>query len=67
MNYLRDDLLWLRIRGPFYGMVAKHQGWVRLFGYGVAWKDSTVIRPLFSERNGFIQWFSIGPWRVLGR
>src|ERR1041384_6770040 len=34
------------------GYVEQHSGWLRLFGYGVGWKDHRVHRPLFSERYG---------------
>jgi len=37
-------------------------GWFRLFGYGVAWTDHRVRRPLFSERHGYVWALHLGPW-----
>jgi hypothetical protein len=41
------------------------RGWLRLWsgGPGIAWKPA-ADPPLFSERNGYIRWYLIGPWRV---
>lgn len=37
--------------------------WLRLFGHGLAWKDSRRHRLLFSERHG-INCFWVGPWVI---
>lgn len=38
-------------------------GWFRVFGCGLAWKDSRRHPLLFSERHGFSAW-RIGRWVV---
>ena len=40
----------------------KGAGWVRLFGYGIAWKDVSTHPMLFSERNGYVKTLRIGRW-----
>jgi hypothetical protein len=40
------------------------QGWFRLFGYGIAWKDRRRHELLFSERYGFRNRLHVGPWLV---
>ena len=39
-------------------------GWFRLFGIGLKWKDHTIHRLLFSERNGYSKAIIIGKWRI---
>lgn len=41
-----------------------HIGHVRVFGYGVAWKDSRLYRPLWSERERIYVQFHVGPWVI---
>lgn len=44
-----------------------HHGWFRVFGYGLAWKDTRIVVPLAKERHGLKRYYRIGPWsfRVL--
>jgi hypothetical protein len=44
--------LWLSLDG----------GFIRVFGYGVSWRDLRKIPPLFSERNGYKKHINIGNW-----
>lgn len=46
----------------FQAMTFKGGGWFRLFGKGVAWKDTRRHPPLFSERNGYARCLALGPW-----
>lgn len=39
-------------------------GWFRLFGRGLAWKDTRRHRLLFSERNGYVRHLMVGPWSI---
>lgn len=39
-------------------------GWMRLFGKGIHWKDTTRHRLYFSERNGYRKSLNIGNWRL---
>lgn len=41
----------------------KGGGWFRVFGCGLAWKDTKIHTLLFSERNGYGRGFYIGKWR----
>lgn len=47
-----------------YVAVGRHIGHVRLFGYGVGWKDTRVHRPLWSDRERVYRQFRVGPWLV---
>lgn len=47
---------------PLSYYIGQHAGWVRVFGYGVAWKSVTM--PVwFSERYGHVKWFRVGEWK----
>ena len=37
-------------------------GFIRVFGYGFAWKDTNKIPLFFSERNGYQRHWMIGRW-----
>ncbi len=39
-------------------------GWFRLFGRGLKWKDTSIHKLIFSERNGYSKGFQIGKWRI---
>lgn len=39
-------------------------GWIRIFGYGIRWKDLTMCPELFSERNGYCKIVYIGKWSI---
>jgi hypothetical protein len=39
-------------------------GWLRLFGYGLKWKDITMYPLLFSERNGHSKAITIKKWKI---
>ena len=39
-------------------------GWIRLFGKGLKWKDTSIHTLLFSERNGYSKAINIGCWRI---
>ena len=43
--------------------------WVRLLGYGFRIRDHRILRPLFSERNGYCRVLHIGSWclKLLGK
>lgn len=45
-----------------YGVFERRHGWFRVLGYGIGWKDTRVVRPLFSERNGLKRHYRIGAW-----
>lgn len=45
-------------------MTGDRIGFVRIFGWGVAWKDSRVHRPLWSERERIYHQAHIGPWVI---
>ena len=42
----------------------KRFGWIRIFGKGVAYRDTTVRPLLFSERNGYVPYVKIGKWVI---
>lgn len=44
--------------------IHRHDGWFRLWhnGPGIRWKDTTVVRLTFSERQG--RSLCVGPWLV---
>lgn len=46
--------------GFFYD---NRQGWFRIFGYGLKWKDTDIYGKIFSERVG-MQGLQIGKWRI---
>jgi len=37
-------------------------GWFRLFGRGIAWKNTRYHPLLFSQRNGYEKYFMIFGW-----
>lgn len=39
-------------------------GWFRIFGFGLHWKDTTMHRMNFSERNGYKKALKIGTYRI---
>jgi len=39
-------------------------GWMRIFGKGIHWKDTTKHRLYFSERNGYRKALKVGKWRL---
>ncbi len=39
-------------------------GWVRIFGFGLKWKDTRRHPLLFSERDGSQRCITIGHWRI---
>jgi hypothetical protein len=39
-------------------------GYIRLFGVGLHWKDTSRHRMYFSERNGYKKALKIGSWRI---
>ncbi len=39
-------------------------GWFRLFGIGLKWKDTSIHRLIFSERNGHSIGIQLGKWRI---
>lgn len=41
-------------------------GWFRLFGKGLAWKDTRRHHLLFSERNGYVKYVMVGRWVFFG-
>ncbi len=50
--------------GPLTGGYEPGLGWVRLFDYGVAYKDSRMHRAYFSERNGYGGSVKVGPYYI---
>ena len=46
----------------FCGTLSFRHGWIRLFGVGIAWKDTRLFKPLFSERYGYRKSLVIGSW-----
>jgi hypothetical protein len=52
-------------RGRFFQlMIFDGEGWFRLFGKGLCWKDTTRYRLLFSERNGYAKHVMVGRWSI---
>lgn len=39
-------------------------GWFRLFGVGLKWKDISIHRLIFSERQKITKAITIGKWRI---
>ncbi len=39
-------------------------GWIRIYGYGIHFKNNKVHRPYFSERNGYVKYLKVGSWRI---
>lgn len=37
-------------------------GWIRIFGIGLSWKDTTKHALLFSERLGYRKGLRVGKW-----
>jgi len=48
--------------GLFCVHVGHYIGWLRLFGYGIAWKNTEYHPYLFSERFGYTKTLKIGDW-----
>jgi len=44
--------------------VGDGSGWFRLFGAGIAWKDTTRWALSFSERNGYVKMIRLGKWML---
>lgn len=50
---------------PFLtGFVTLRNGWLRIFGVGLRWKDTRVVPTLFSERTGKVRSVRVGAWAV---
>lgn len=49
-------------RALFCGMRQSGQGWFRVLGFGLAWKDTRLHPLLFSERNGYRKGLRLGAW-----
>ena len=39
-------------------------GWFKIFGKGIKWKDTSIHRLMFSERNGYKKGLKIGRWYI---
>lgn len=39
-------------------------GWFRIFGKGLKWKDVSIHRLTFNERNGYSKGIQIGKWYI---
>ena len=39
-------------------------GWFRIFGIGLKFKDITIHKMLFSEKNGYSKNIKIGNWLI---
>lgn len=39
-------------------------GYVRVFGYGIGWRDGRRWRPLWSDRQRIYRQVHIGPWTL---
>lgn len=39
-------------------------GWIRLFGRGLLFKDTTKHQMMFSERNGYMKKIIVGNWLI---
>lgn len=65
-NYNNDRQYVLRLYGVSIWVMALSNGlgWMRLFGKGIHWKDTTKHRLYFSERNGYRKALKIGKWRL---
>lgn len=50
--------------GPLTAGYEPGLGWVRVFDYGVSFKDRRVHRAYFSERNGYGPGFYLGPYYI---
>lgn len=48
----------------FYMYYRKGFGWFRLFGKGLKWKNLSINKLSFSERNGYKKGFKIGKWYI---
>jgi hypothetical protein len=43
-------------------IIGQHIGWIRIFGYGIAWKNHRSYPALFSERYGYCRTLHLGDW-----
>ena len=50
--------------GPLSGYAEPGIGWVRIFGFGFHWKDTTRHHLFFSERNGYRRVYRVGKWAL---
>ena len=52
----------------FYNLFSFHYynkfGWIRLFGKGLKFKDTSIHDLFFSERNGYSKGLRIGNWYI---
>lgn len=39
-------------------------GWIRIYSYGIKWKDSTKYGLTFSESGGHTYYIRIGKWVI---
>ena len=44
--------------------IGLHYGWVRIFGYGIAWRDIRHTPMLYTERNRLQTHWHIACWSV---
>lgn len=44
--------------------LGKHSGWLRVFGYGVSYKNLKKIGLSFSERNGYTKIIKVGNYSI---
>lgn len=42
--------------------VSDEMGWVRIFGYGISWKNVDRVNLNFSERYGYTTYWQIRNW-----
>jgi len=48
------------VKKPICGIFSLSMGWVRIFGYGIAWKNLRQHSLIFSERYGYVKTVRIG-------
>ncbi len=48
----------------FYFYAIAGWGWVKILGVGFSWKDTSLHKLNFSERNGLKKALKIGSWRI---
>lgn len=42
----------------------KHQGWIRILGIGLSWKNTKLYPSIFSERYGHSKYIQIANYRL---
>ena len=52
---------WKDHKACYFG---KNSGWIRIFGYGIVWKDLRRYDMMFSERMGFRRFIIINHYLV---